>query len=453
MSVTYITRSEQLVINRCTVLSSHEEADVKQGIRFQCEAKHEPKFLSYSSLKTTASLVKKGQKSFCSNCDKEQGIKKPRKPPATKPLQFGKKSALLSARNFTVVGTKADSDLENRMNYYCPYTHVHSLTYEAFNNRAGLVQRAESKGDFSTTFCSDCDRIKEQNIQFEKLALEMKEQGFGHVLVKYNATNDIDYVCGNCGAAVHSNVQALRKNTGYCNVCQNWKHRNSLADVLDVLRAHGMTLVGEYSNNKAVTVRCVCDKVFTASLCRIANGANCSECAPEKRMATATERYGEHPFASNVLQTKRKETNMRKLGVEHHMQDRETFERAQQKHPSAKEYIFPSGKKIMIRGYEPNALDLLLQTFGEDNIATGSEVPSIVYTFEGKERVYHPDIFLKSINCIVEVKSPYTLSYNLDENNAKFEAVKALGFDCRVLVFDRYVALAEDVNFLVPFNK
>jgi len=57
-----------------------------------------------------------------------------------------------------------------------------------------------------------------------------------------------------------------------------------------------------------------------------------------------------------------------------------------------------------------------------------------MYTFEGKHRRYYPDIFIPSENLIIEVKSLYTATQDVDRNNAKWEATKSAGYVFELLI-------------------
>jgi len=60
-------------------------------------------------------------------------------------------------------------------------------------------------------------------------------------------------------------------------------------------------------------------------------------------------------------------------------------------------------------------------------------VPKIIYTFEGRTRHYHPDIYIKSQNKLIEVKSTYTISQDKKRNVAKWvTAYKLYNFELRV---------------------
>jgi hypothetical protein len=99
-----------------------------------------------------------------------------------------------------------------------------------------------------------------------------------------------------------------------------------------------------------------------------------------------------------------------------------------------KDYTLPSGKTVKVQGYEPQALDLLLKYFNESDVIASDkkirkEVGKICYQYNGKQKRYFPDIYIKSIQTFVEVKSSYTLMYDFPFSLAKRNAIFEAGYD------------------------
>lgn len=89
-----------------------------------------------------------------------------------------------------------------------------------------------------------------------------------------------------------------------------------------------------------------------------------------------------------------------------------------------KDYKLPSGKIVKIQGYENFALDILLEKYDESDVLISyldikNEIGKITYS-KGKQ--YLPDIYLKSKNKIIEVKSEWTFEVDRDINLMKKEA-------------------------------
>ena len=121
-----------------------------------------------------------------------------------------------------------------------------------------------------------------------------------------------------------------------------------------------------------------------------------------------------------------------------------------------KTYKYALGdRQVTLQGYEKFALDFLLRKFKPHEIAVAKNdnVPKVPYVRNGK-RMHRPDLYIKHINTLVEVKSLYTLGINQAKNDggrdkwndqrAKYKAAKLLGFNYVLLVFD---ALGRRIQF------
>lgn len=103
-----------------------------------------------------------------------------------------------------------------------------------------------------------------------------------------------------------------------------------------------------------------------------------------------------------------------------------------------KEYVFPSGKTILVQGYESKALDELLITYKESNIIAGNELSMrIEYEHDHKLKTYLPDIFLPNENLIIEVKSRWFFDLEKDKNFAKQLACEKAGYKFEFKIYDK----------------
>jgi hypothetical protein len=108
-----------------------------------------------------------------------------------------------------------------------------------------------------------------------------------------------------------------------------------------------------------------------------------------------------------------------------------------------KEYIMPSGKIIKIQGYEDKALELLLKKYKEEELIVGTknirkEIGEIFYIdSENKIHRYFPDIYIKSENKIIEVKSVWTYKKKIDINKLKQKACIEQGLNFNFIIFER----------------
>ena len=143
------------------------------------------------------------------------------------------------------------------------------------------------------------------------------------------------------------------------------------------------------------------------------------------------------PLAEQLMiNEKRKNTCLKKYGVNYTSQVSSIFEKIQRSSFKRKDYIWGNGEISSVQGYEPIVLKELEEKGYkyEDVFTSPKDMPEIIYKVDDCPHRYYPDIFIPKDNIIIEVKSDYTVKCNLEINEAKFEATKALGFDFRLEV-------------------
>jgi hypothetical protein len=105
-----------------------------------------------------------------------------------------------------------------------------------------------------------------------------------------------------------------------------------------------------------------------------------------------------------------------------------------------KDYVFPSGKIVKVQGYEPQALDVLLKIYSEEDLILGAanireKIGVIMYIDNnGNQHRYFPDIYISSINKIIEVKSEWTYKIQKDVNELKKNACIEAGLDFAFMI-------------------
>ena len=183
----------------------------------------------------------------------------------------------------------------------------------------------------------------------------------------------------------------------------------------------------------------------------------------QKRNDTFIERYGGVGMASEELYSKMKNTNIEKYGVEYYSSTNDWYDRcvktALEKY--GKEWVskvdsinakqqsggysyydfeFPSGKVVRVQGYEPKVLAKLVIDYSEDDIIVGiqniiDEIGFFHYEYESETHRYYPDIYIKSENRVIEVKSTYTFNKEKEKNLLKRESVlnKNINFNFIIL--------------------
>lgn len=172
--------------------------------------------------------------------------------------------------------------------------------------------------------------------------------------------------------------------------------------------------------------------------------------AMDKRRQNWLEKYGT-PHIINLpeIQEKRRETWRKNLGVEHPTHDNGIMSKIQISGYRMVDAIHPvSGNCYRVQGYEPYVLSWLWETFSETDILLGkSSVPRIMYRRNGTLRRYYPDAFILSQNCVIEVKSSYTV---LNETLPfKKEASRRAGYSFRLIVWCRKEnrAIVDEITF------
>ena len=145
----------------------------------------------------------------------------------------------------------------------------------------------------------------------------------------------------------------------------------------------------------------------------------------------------EHPAQDPEVKQKMKETCKGRYGYENPMQDSVISKKCADNCYKSKEYTMPSRSIRFVQGYEPFALDILLNTISEDDIITDRiGVPEIWYNFENTKHRHYIDIYIPSINKCIEVKSIYTYETDKEKVLAKQKAAKELGYQYEIWIFD-----------------
>lgn len=194
-----------------------------------------------------------------------------------------------------------------------------------------------------------------------------------------------------------------------------------------LLKEHGFKKTkSQHQENK---LRGVCEKYGVDNIFQAAE-------IKEKSRQTMLNNYGvEHPAQSPEIMEKIKTTCKKNWGTSHHFQSDKYWKA--NKHYKCKDYIMPSGNTIKIQGNEGKALDILLETYDENQIITNDfEMPYIWYEFKGKRKRYFPDIYIPDENIMIEVKSKYTYEKSLEQNLLKRDATIAAGFHHEFMVID-----------------
>src|SRR3989304_4205363 len=164
----------------------------------------------------------------------------------------------------------------------------------------------------------------------------------------------------------------------------------------------------------------------------------------EKYKKTCLRKYGvDSNFKIKENREKSKATCLKKYGIENPMQDAGIFSKQNKNMAKYKLFVFPSGRQVKVRGYENLALTNLLKNFNEDDLLTNNkEIESYIgkifyFTEDGKRHRYFPDIYIKSQNKIVEVKSKWTYELHPRTNALKRKASEACNILFEFMILDK----------------
>jgi HNH endonuclease len=168
-----------------------------------------------------------------------------------------------------------------------------------------------------------------------------------------------------------------------------------------------------------------------------------NEKVKQKRDTTSLEKFGHKCCLQNEeIKQKSKETCIKHFGVQNPMQNKEISEKNLKSAFKSKEYKFPSGKLEKVQGYEPFALNELLniEHIDEEKIITSrTQVPEIWWNDkDNKKHRYFVDIFIPEQKRCIEVKSTWTFKKEKDKDIIfrKQNAVKEEGYSCEIWVYN-----------------
>jgi len=178
----------------------------------------------------------------------------------------------------------------------------------------------------------------------------------------------------------------------------------------------------------------------------------------EQRKKHFIEKYGvENPSSNEQVKQKRINTMMERHGIPHNLVNwQEKFFNKFGVHNPAhvpeiaetlcynrfkkrKEYTLSTGEVIHLQGYEPFGIDYLKTKYQENQIQyRKKDMPELWYNWQKKTRRYYCDFFVADDNLVVEIKSTFTLSRDLDIVKQKILSAQTKGYKVLLLVFDRY---------------
>lgn len=160
-----------------------------------------------------------------------------------------------------------------------------------------------------------------------------------------------------------------------------------------------------------------------------------------KIRASFRKRCGyDYYILSPEFQERCKHIFMEKYGVEHPMHNQRIVSKCLQNSYRTKEFISSSGRIYQYQGYEHFMLDKLIKDgIDENDLVNDSKLVPFIPWFDsnGKIHKHTVDMFIKTQNKCIEVKSEWTIKRQGESNvRAKQNGAKLLGYLYEVWIFD-----------------
>ncbi len=315
-----------------------------------------------------------------------------------------------------------------------------------------------------TCYCNSRRLTKNDFINQAQLRFGKEQYNYENVpdIIPNNHT-DITLVCNDHGE-FQTKYSTHLYGCGGCLPCSNnMKTKREIIELyLEEIEKNNVILqLDNYEdydiikNNQKIPCLCKINpshEIWYATLSNLRNGSRCphKDCVQLKISNTNILRHGvrcglqmetarealKKSYIENKedIDKKRRETCKKNHGVEHPLQSLEIQERMQKHSYLYKDYKTPSGNIIRIQGFEYKALDELYKIYLEDDIITSrTDIPII---FWNNGRRYFPDIFIKSKNMFIEVKSTWTFSKQKEETLEKAKACILSKYNIEIWVYD-----------------
>lgn len=241
----------------------------------------------------------------------------------------------------------------------------------------------------------------------------------------------IDFICTKCNENTSKRFEFIVKYMPICHNCSYLDKGNKTRKT--TLIKYGVTNISQLNNIKERK------KETTFKNYGVEHNSQSQE-IKNKKIKTCLENNGvEYPQQSKEIQNKSKKTCLTNYGVEYPQQCSKIMDMTLNKSYKTKYFTFPSGNEIKCQGYEPFALQELIENNIEEcNIITGCKnVPEIWYNDQKNNKHKHfVDIYIPSQNKCIEVKSTWTIQNKKANIFYKQKAAKKLGYKYEIWVYD-----------------
>jgi len=320
------------------------------------------------------------------------------------------------------------------------YGSQHIFSVEEFKEKAKKTNREKRGVDYPTQSQEVQEKIKNTNLT--KLGVEYPTQS-KQVQEKSKITN-----LERLGVAFPSQSKKVKEKIeqkvfskyGVKNVFQNEEIKKSITNTIQ--EKYNVPNVSQNQDIKQKKIQTCLENYGVENPMQTQQIKN-------KISNTIQEKYNvQNVSQSYEIKQKKIQTCLENYGVENPMHNPIVFQKNMKNRYRRKKFIFPSCKEVFVQGYEPFCLrDLLEQKQNEEDIITGlQEVPEVWYMDkENKKHRYYTDIYIKSENKCIEVKSTYTLKLDTEKILLKQQAVKDLGIECEIWVYSSKGELVEKI--------
>ena len=296
------------------------------------------------------------------------------------------------------------------------------------HSETGTVRNSQILATGSSTFCSVCS--EERLLQKHQSKIVETFPSFLCVSDSWGAhTTQHDYICAKHGTSFSATVNKLYSNV-MCEACHREKHPLYVrppkprypCKVCGKLIDHNIYCSTECTYSCPSRKQRILNSIYS----RFGSyGATGNAEVREKMEQFNLIKYGmRYPTSLPEIQARTKATCIEKYGVAHQSHDAEVHRKSTKSRFSSKPYLLGS-REVRVQGYENKALDYLANMVRSDDILVGTEIDAVPYYFN-KDRMYFPDIFIKSENLIIEVKSLYTLGV-ITDNKQLFNQLRHKG--------------------------
>jgi hypothetical protein len=159
----------------------------------------------------------------------------------------------------------------------------------------------------------------------------------------------------------------------------------------------------------------------------------------KKAKETCIKLYGvENPFQNKEIFSKCQKTSLLKYGVEYANQNINIYNKGLKTR-----FLIHKFKDTNLWYQGTYELDFLNKYY--DKFSDIQRGPSIRYIYNGKNKVYHPDFYISSLNLIVEIKSTWILNKDIEIEEKK-KATISNGFKYLMILdknYQNFLSLAQ----------